>query len=149
MTTTVDPIVLVTQLMLENDELKAQLAEYQCKEQGIPEIVVRAIDRLNNEVSQSIVRLGSTLTDKDEKKAIGREIGRKLAAVGVLTKVRGEIVGVNRQWRIPSEKGDRFYIALWDKQSDLGACNCQAGANGHECKHVEAARALTLVSEVK
>ena len=143
------PSTRIAELEAENAELKARLLEFERQASGIPEIVIKAIGILNIEIVDKMVRLGSTLADREEKKALSKEIQRKSAAIGVLTKIRGEVVCINRQWRIPSEKGDRFYISLWDAQSDLGACNCQAGSNGLECKHVEAARALTLASEMK
>lgn len=145
----IPPSTRIAELEAENAELRARLAEFERQASGIPEIVIRAINILNVEIADRMIRLGSALADREEKKALSKEIQRKSAAIGVLTKIRGEVVGINRQWRIPSETGDRFYISLWDAQSDLGACNCQAGANGHECKHVEAARALTLASEMK
>ena len=131
------------------DELLAEIQAARQQASSIPEIVIKAIGILNVEIVEKMVRLGSTLADKEEKKALSKEIQRKSAAIGVLAKIRGEVVCINRQWRIPSERGDRFYTSLWDAQSDLGACNCQAGANGHECKHVESARALILASEVQ
>jgi len=143
------PSTRIAELEAENAELKARLVEFERQASGIPELAIKAIEVLNNDVARLLVAVGSTLTDQKERKETEKEIKFNLSAISVLTKIRGEIVGIDRKWRIPSERGDQYYITLWDKQSDLGFCNCQAGANGRPCKHVEAARALTLASEMK
>jgi len=126
------------------DDLLHRLREYERRDAAVPTLAADAIGILSAEIEQAIVRSGSSMVDKEERKHITRDIKRKLAAVSVLSNMRGEVVRVGNQWRIKSERSDQYYIVLFDLPSDMGACNCQAGATGQMCKHQEAARVLEL-----